>query len=333
VSAAADMIRALAAGASLVLLTAGGAAAERPAVGTRAPLPSIRDLQGNLRSPAEFSGRRGIALVFWAGWSERSVEQLQRLDEAAAGLQARGVGVVAVSVERHGAGAPEIAAVRAQVKRLGVRVPVLVDDRFELFHAYGVIAVPSTALIDGSGRLAYFTYGYAHGQREDLFEALDRLAGIERRLPEPSRASAAAIRRLQFGRVQLSQGREAQARLTFESAAQADPAFAEPLIELAALALDEGDASRARELLDRASSLDAASPAIARERARLLFIDGDARAAIAGLDRIGTLESDPIAAAYVRLLRNDGDPSETARAMTTVRREAAAGKPSWAAQR
>jgi peroxiredoxin len=284
----------------VLLLTLPAAAGQRPAVGAPAPLPALRDLQGVERPLKNLAGPRGLAVLFWAAWSERSVEELRRLDAAAEKLAARGVGLVAVSVDRHGARDADLAAVGQQVARLALHVPVLVDQNLELFHSYGVITVPSTALIDANGKLAYFVYGYSHEQREDLFDALDRLAGIERRREsDRPKAAPAAIRRLQFGRLQLAQGRVAPARSSFETSAQADLAFPDPLVELAALAIDDEDLARARELLDRAAALDGTHPGARRERARLLLLEqrgADAQTLLVALAANGT---DPVAAAYL----------------------------------
>ena len=294
----------------LLLLTLPAAAGQRPAVGAPAPLPALRDLQGVERSLKNLAGARGLAVLFWATWSERSVEELRRLDAAAAQLAGQGVGFVAVNVDRHRAGDADLATVRQQAARLGLHLPVLVDQSLALFHAYGVITVPSTALIDGSGRLAYFLYGYSYEQREELFDALDRLAGIERRRQRDRlKAEPAAIRRLQFGRLQLAQGRVAPARSSFETAAEADRTFPDPLVELAALAIDELDGTQARELLDRAAALDPEHRGVGRERARMLLLlehrGVEAQTLLRALAGNG---SDPVAAAYLGYaLQVEGD--------------------------
>lgn len=284
----------------LLLLTMTAEAGQRPAIGASAPMPALRDVQGVERPLKTLAGPRGLGVLFWAAWSERSVEELRRLDAAAEELAARGVSVVAVSVERYGVGEAELAALRQRVAGLGLHVPVLVDQSLELFHAYGVVTVPSTAIIDGNGKLAYFLYGYSHEQREELFDALDRLAGIERRRESRrAKAAPAAIRRLQFGRLQLAQGRVAPARSSFETAARADRTFPDPLVELAAIAIDELNASLARELLDRAAALDPEHPAARRERARLLLVEQRGGEAHSLLRALAANSSDPVVAAYL----------------------------------
>src|SRR6185295_1783394 len=84
-----------------LLVAIAGAAADRPAVGDQVPLPILRDLRGGGdRSLKELAGRAGIVVVFWAGWSQRSVEELQRLDAAATEMAAHGVAMAAVNVDR-----------------------------------------------------------------------------------------------------------------------------------------------------------------------------------------------------------------------------------------
>lgn len=295
--------------AILLLLAAPASADDRPAVGARVPLPVLRDLAGTERPLTQLAGPRGIALLFWAPWSDRSVDQLKQFDALAPEMARQGVGVVAISVDGHMASESDLASTRGLVKRLGVRLPVLVDRGLKLFDAYGVVTVPSTALVDGKGTLAYFAYGYALERRADLLDALDRLAGITRRHATGVPVAApAAIRRLQLGRVQLSHGHVGPARESFETAVEADPAFVDPIVELAALALDEHDLAGAREAFERAASLDPAHHALRRERARLLLIEQRAADATAVLTELAAGGTDPVAAAYLGyLLHAAGD--------------------------
>jgi peroxiredoxin len=293
-----------------------GVASERPAVGDPAPMPVMRDLRGGDRSLKALSGRSGIVVLFWAGWSQRSIEELRRLDAAAQDLSAQGIAIAAVNVERQTLDDDETRRLRDRVDQLGVRVPVLVDRELKLFHAYGVVTIPSTAVIDGNGRLAYFLFGYSHEQREELFDAIDRLAGITRPPPvKPPAFAPAALRRLQLGRLQLSQGHVASARSSFETAITADETFPDPIVELAALALDSGDAAAARPLLDRAAVLQAEHIGVQRERARLLAIEARVHEAQAALDRLTATNADAIAAAYLGyLLQAAGDSARAAAA-------------------
>ena len=342
--------------AAVLLAAPSSVRAERPAVGSAAPLPVARDLEGKERPLKQLMGPRGLVILFWAGWSDRSIEQLRRLNASAAELSAHGVTVAAVSVEHYAMNEEKTARVRRVVAELGIRVPVLVDRGLELFHAYGVVTVPSTAVIDGKGRLAYFLFGYSLEEREALFDAIDATAGITRRpAAPPRRVASAALRRLQLGRFQLSRGEDGPARISFEQASKADAAFADPLVELAALALDTNDLVTARGLLDRAASLSADDGGLRRERARLALLDGRREEGERALQDLTAAGGDSAAVAYLGYLLQgrgertraeaafdrakalsgidprrsapvDSSAAAIARAMTAYRREVAPGR-------
>ena len=331
--------------------------AERPAIGAAAPMRTLHDIEGRERSLKQLMGPRGLVIVFWAGWSDRSIEQLRRLDALAAELSAHGVTVAAVSVEHYAVDAEKTAGLRRVVDELEVRVPVLVDRGLELFHAYGVVTVPSTAVIDSNGRLAYFLFGYSLEEREALFDAIDATAGIKRRAPATGpRVASAALRRLQLGRFQLSRGQDGPARESFEQARKADETFADPLVELAALALDANDVATARGFLERAVRLTADHSGARRERARLQFLEGSRDEAERALQDLAVKGGDSAAVAYLGyLLQARGErtraegafdraktlsgidprvyaaaepsaPAAVTRAMTAYRREVAPGR-------
>jgi len=298
--------------AVLLLAAHGAVAGDHPSIGAPAPLLVVRDLSGvDHPLKAQLAGRRGLVVLFWAGWSDRSIEELKRLDAAAPDMAAHGVAVAAVSVDRYDVDDAEMKQLRERVERLQVHVPVFADRGLELFHAYGVVTVPSTAVVDANGKLAFFLYGYSHEQREQLFDAIDAVAGKARR-PSPSstlpNVAPAALRRVQLGRLQLAQGHEEPARSSFEEASKADETFPDPLVELASLALDADDFAAARALLDRAAARRDGDMGVQRERARLAALNGQRAEARATLERLTENGGDAAAVAYLGyLLQADGD--------------------------
>jgi tetratricopeptide (TPR) repeat protein len=140
-------------------------------------------------------------------------------------------------------------------------------------------------------------------------------------IPTGPQTAPAAIRRLNLGRSQLAGGRIAGAKTSFEGAAAAEPTFAEPLVELAALAMEEGDQALADDTLGKAAAIDAASPHVAREKVRFEFLRGSLDAA-AACDTLAPLTGkDPIAAAYCNAMKAEADKAQAAAAMTKARRE------------
>jgi peroxiredoxin len=280
-------------------------AMQRPAIGQAAPLPTMRDLQGATRSLRDLAGPKGIVIFFWAGWSERSIEELKRLDGEQKTIRDHGVSIVAVNVEHQAAGEAELKPVKDRIAALGVTLPVIVDEGLNLFRAYGVVSVPSTALVNAKGELAAFFSGYSAGQREELFDAIDVLAGVahEKSVIEVPKGSPAAVRRYEMGRSQLAAGRIAAARASFVAAAEADAAFPDPLVDLAALALDEGDPGTAGPLIEKALALDAKHRSGLAERARLLCANGKASEAHEALKALAVAApTDNLVAGYLEIV-------------------------------
>lgn len=276
---------------------------QRPALGEPAPMMPLVDLDGKQRALSELSGPRGLVILFWATWSERSLAELTRLNANEKHLRDDGVAVAAVNVDHQNSGSPELARVRESVTKLALTIPVLIDDGLKLFQAYGVISVPSTALVNTKGELRYFAAGYGPSEREALFDAVDALAGRQRAAPPASLPAvpAAALRKLQAGRVEVANRRVEAAKATFSALAEADPSFVEPIVELAAIAIDERDAARADGLLTRALGLQPDHGGANRERARALFIAGNPAEAEAALQKISR-GTDPVADAYLGFL-------------------------------
>jgi peroxiredoxin len=299
----ATRVRRAAAVVATALLTPG--LGQRPALGEPAPSVPLVDLDGNRRAVSDLSGARGLVILFWANWSERSLTELTRLNESAGALREHGVTLVAVNVEHQSPSASDLAAVRTSVATLGLTIPVLVDDGLELFKAYGVITVPSTALVDPAGKLVHFAAGYAPGSREALFDAVDVLAGQQKATPAVvSRAAvpASALRKLQAGRLELANRRVEAARATFAALVESEPSFVEPIVELAALAIDDRDLTDADRLLARAFALQPDHGEATREQARARFVGGQTADAVAALQRICALGDDPLADGYLGLV-------------------------------
>jgi len=105
-------------------------------------------------------------VLFWATWSPRSAEALADAQQLHAD---KGVLVAAVNVDTAAPDGPTPSAL-AQMTQ-DVDFPVLVDRGLALFEQWGVVAVPSLALVDGDGRVVHVLDGYAPGQRTAFLRA------------------------------------------------------------------------------------------------------------------------------------------------------------------
>lgn len=109
------------------------------------PLPalSIKDGDGK---PAAL--RYPLVLNLWASWCLPCVAELPSLDRLKPLAETEGVGVVALSLDRMGAG-----AVKPAYARIGaVNLDIHTDDTRMAAETLGVPVLPVTLLVDGQGR-------------------------------------------------------------------------------------------------------------------------------------------------------------------------------------
>lgn len=139
----------------------------RQAKRAEAPGVFLKTLDGGERSPARQEGK--IVLInFWATWCQPCVREMPAIERLYRKYKARGLEIVAVSLDQGGA-----EEVRAFAGKLGLTFPILLDPGHEARALYKVRGLPTTYLVDRKGRVA----GYGIGPREWDSEAAYALVG------------------------------------------------------------------------------------------------------------------------------------------------------------
>lgn len=164
----------------LLIVTPALAADWKPWKGGKTPALQLKDLQGQVRTLAEFRGSV-VVLNFWATWCEPCVEEmpsLQRLAERHAG---QSVVVLGVNL-----GEGEV-RIQSFVAKTGTTFPLLLDRDGEAKKAWRVSGVPSTFLIDRTGRIRQFVVGEVDFAEPAIERAITKLASQ----PNPGRNSNA----------------------------------------------------------------------------------------------------------------------------------------------
>jgi tetratricopeptide (TPR) repeat protein len=240
--------------------------------GTKVSAMTVTTLEGQAIGLTADPNARAFLLVFWATWSGASPEVLERAGKAHTAWRDRGLVVRGVNVEAPVPTPEQLGAVNAMVKRLGITFPVALDRNLEAFHAYGIVAVPTSVLVSADGTVLAALASYPIAGREQFFDAVEDAIGVRSRSvaapATPGREpNPRAVRYLNLARTMHARGMGEQALPTLRRAIEADPDFALPHVLL-------GQVARERATLRESVRVEGEAVAAARvpdaERQQLL---------------------------------------------------------------
>ncbi len=119
----------------------------------QAPDWEVKRLDGSIMSSAELAGKVGV-LDFWATWCPPCKEEIPGYIEMQRELEAKGVVIVGVSLDR---GGPSVVEKFGQ--QYQINYPLVMGDE-QIVNAFGGIeAIPTTFLIDRSGQVRHRKVG------------------------------------------------------------------------------------------------------------------------------------------------------------------------------
>lgn len=163
--------RLLVAAAAVALL----APAARPAAPVLTAGPAARFTARTLtgeKFELETALAKGPVLIdFWATWCHPCLESLPAIEKLRAEYAPQGLNVVAISID----GPRNYARVRPFAQRLGLRMPVVIDEDGSIAQKYQVNSVPTTILVAQDGHVVRAHSGYLPGEDDALALAVKRL--------------------------------------------------------------------------------------------------------------------------------------------------------------
>jgi Tfp pilus assembly protein PilF/peroxiredoxin len=231
-------------------------------VGAQAPEFSLPDPAGKKHSLAELQGNSSLTvLLFWASWSRDSEGALEDMQKLYGRYKDRGLSVVGINVEKMRIDDAALANIRSLRDDLKLSFPVVVDHGLLCFHSYGVIAVPSTVILDKKKNILFEMSGTpAVGTEEmhHLFAAeFDGEKGTGAKVAIAKfQPDSKALRYWNMGVKALQSERTAKsAEMHFKSAIAADPAFVRPYLDLGTYYSKQDKPDEAREQLEKALGL------------------------------------------------------------------------------
>lgn len=132
-------------------------------VGKVPPDFTLKSSAGNNLRLSEFIGQV-VLINFWATWCSPCRKELPLLNELHERYNRAGFVLIGINIDQ------DLDKAREFANSLGIKFPILFDPVNEVSKSYGLSAMPTTIIIDRSGKTARVFLGYQPGY-EKTYEA------------------------------------------------------------------------------------------------------------------------------------------------------------------
>lgn len=227
-------------------------------VGTEGPDFILQDSSGTKQRFSTLKGDKLTMVLFWASWSRQSEIALKQMEKLHQKYKNQGLSVVGINVERQTIDAKALADIKGTTDRLQISFPTLVDHSLITFHDYGIIAVPTTVILDKDRKIIFEMSGFPLVGVRDMIHFL--AAAIEGKAAPAEVAKKTgyqpdkkAVRAWNMGTKALKSERTAHtAEMWFKKAISADPDFILSHLSLGSYYQEQGDLGKAKEQFQQA---------------------------------------------------------------------------------
>jgi len=219
---------------------------------------TLKTLKGEEISLSSDGSSPATIILFWATWSPRSRPALEDAQKLLAEHGEKGLKVIAVNVNRVSISHQDRREIKDMKSELGLSMPVAIDDGLSAYSGFGVVATPSTAVLDKNGTIVFEAASYLRSTGDDIREQVEVLLGL-REAPsteavaevEVYKPARKALLYYNLGRNLLRLGNREKAIGKLEDSVEADEKFTSPRVLLGHLLLGE----KSEEALARAEEL------------------------------------------------------------------------------
>lgn len=227
-------------------------------VGTEAPTFSLKNLDGDAQGFSSLKGDKLTVLLFWASWSRQSEKALKQMEKLHSKYKDMGLAVIGVNVERQTIDDKALTDIKGVIDRLQITFPTLIDHGLVSFHDFGVIAVPTTVILDTNRKIMFEMSGFPLVTTRDMIHFLaasiegkkffSEVAGKTGYHPDKK-----AVRSWNMGVKALKSKRTFKsAEKWFKKAITTDPKFILPYLSLGSFYEEQDKREQAKEQFQEA---------------------------------------------------------------------------------
>jgi len=264
----------------LFLIIPLGATLQGLQVGMEAPLFSLNSISGEPKVLSGLIAEKLTVVVFWSTWSSHSERALLMMERLYRKYGSAGLSVVAINVDGQKSSEQVMSEIRLKVEKLKISYPVLIDSGLMTFRDYGVIAVPSTVVLDKDRIIRYELSGFPLVGSEEMFDFISSALNGKQSVDTATGNTAykpdkRAVRSFNMGKNALTARSSADtAEMWFKKAIESDPKFVASYLSLGKFYLQRNETSLAKGLFEKALFLEPGNQVALCELALLLINDG-----------------------------------------------------------
>jgi Tfp pilus assembly protein PilF/peroxiredoxin len=235
---------------AVFLLAPAGATLQELQAGMELPDFSLSSISGETRKFADLRGERLTIVLFWSTWSKNSDKSLVRMEKVYQQYKDKGLSIIGINADEQRITERTLAAIKEKAATLKLTFPILIDQGLTAFHDAGVIALPTTIVLDRERVIKYELSGYPLAGSEELVDfvtaTLDGKKAVVLGGNKGYHPDKSAIRFFNMGKNTLKSRRMADtAEIWFKKAIDADPRFVQPRLSLGKFYLQRGEISLA----------------------------------------------------------------------------------------
>ena len=248
-------------------------------VGMEGPEFSLRNLAGEPKTFSSLKGEKLTILVFWSTWSDKSAKVLTRMQKLYEKYKEQGLAIIGINADEQIISNKTLSDIRTLQDKLKIGYPMLVDHGLTAFHDYGVIALPTTIIMDRERQIKFELSGYPLVGSETMvdFVAVTMegkktavAAGKARYQPNKN-----ALRLYNMGKTTLKSKRmDDKAEIWFKKAGEADPGFVLPHLSLGMMYVQKGNAPLAQAAFKEVLARQPGNPIALCESGMILVNEG-----------------------------------------------------------
>lgn len=252
--------------------------------GMEAPDFSLPTLANETKTFASVKGDKLTLLVFWSTWSSKSETILKRMQQLHEKYKGQGLSIIAINVDDQQVSARTLESIRTLSQKLGIGFPMAVDHGLIVFHEYGVIALPTTVILDKDRVIKHELSGYPLVGSETMIDFVSSTIEGKKSQAVDARPRTElnknALRFYNMGKTTLRSKRMADTAETwFKKAIEADATFVLPHLSLGTLYLQRGDTALAQTEYRAALAREPENPIALCELGMILIKEGKGREA------------------------------------------------------